>query len=476
MIHTLHTTLLRNFLKPLGLFLSVTAVLAVSAIATAEEAVPAGVEVVMSTYLGGEGDEDAVVAAAIQSDGSVVLAAQVAPGTRIGEHTIPPPAGGGGGLAGVLIRLSGDGSRVLAVQDVAGVHDLAIDGGDNIYVATSGGVGKVSPDFSRVTPLHRTDAAVKRIDVAPDGTAVVLIPGKSNRIVILSPQGTVLGETTEGNFAEDVCIDPASQTAVVMGFRNARAFDGKRNYPIQICFMRGYGYDGERKWSDYGWSTDRDSDDFVNRPTNNMADTRGYRCSIGADGKLYAAFEAAGGNHIFRYSPHDISKESSAMVGGDQYHQFHNSKSEHKTVFGRFDPATGDAEQLIQFTARLGDGRANALRVKDGSIAADAEGRVYLGGASAFGLPVSWMPEGTGDYAGGAYLLIESPDLDDRELVTRLVAGGSTQTIAVREIDGVRHVVLGGQTGKPEAPLYTVAPLQEQPRGVDGFVAILRIR
>jgi len=44
-------------------------------------------------------------------------------------------------------------------------------------------------------------------------------------------------------------------------------------------------------------------------------DTRGYRCAIGRDGRLYIAFEAAGGNHLFRYSPTDIN-EPFKLVGG----------------------------------------------------------------------------------------------------------------------------------------------------------------
>ena len=161
------------------------------------------------------------------------------------------------------------------------------------------------------------------------------------------------------------------------GFRNAKAFDGKRTYPVQICYLFGYDYSGEKKWSAYDWSTDRDSDRFLNKPENNMADTRGYRCSIGRDGKLYAAFEAAGGNHCFRYSSVDIMKKV-GMAGGDAHHSFHNSRAEHKTVFVRMEPGTGEYLAGQQFCGRLPNGRANATRVKAGDIIADEHGRVCL--------------------------------------------------------------------------------------------------
>ena len=53
--------------------------------------------------------------------------------------------------------------------------------------------------------------------------------------------------------------------------------------------------------------TEENADNF-SIVAKNMADTRGDQITIGDDGKLYAAFEAAGGNHIFFYDPKDIMK------------------------------------------------------------------------------------------------------------------------------------------------------------------------
>jgi hypothetical protein len=240
-----------------------------------------------------------------------------------------------------------------------------------------------------------------------------------------------------------VCVDAESKTVIQTGFRNAHAFDGKKRYPVQIAYIRGHAYDGERKWSNYDWSTDTTSDRFLNKPTNNMADSRGDRCAIGRDGKLYVTFQVAGGNHIFRYSPKDIMQKAE-LAGGDKYHQFYNSRAEHKCFFGRYEPATGDFLTGQQFCGRLSSGRANAVVTKTGDITADELGRVYVVGKSAYGIPITLNPTG-GDYYGGGFLLIMSPDLKQRLLCTRTCDGkGAPHAVDVRTVDGKRRAVYAG--------------------------------
>ncbi len=210
-----------------------------------------------------------------------------------------------------------------------------------------------------------------------------------------------------------------------------------------------------------------------------MADTRGYRCRIGADGHLYAAFEVAGGNHVFRYHPRDVTQSvRNCFAGGDAYHQFHNTRSEHKLVVGRFDPATGDIEVYQQLTGRLSNGRGNTVRVKDGAIAVDDRGQLFVGGTAASGLPLDFQPEGTGEHTGGAYILALSPDMKKR-YVTRLVANGSTRTVAVRRIGSRELLVIGGDTGKGDAPLYIKNAVQDTPESLReraGFFAVFEVR
>jgi len=421
----------------------------------AEADAPDGLEIRTVSYLGGPSNADAVVGAAVQPGGHVVLVANVGEGNA------------------VIVRLDTDGRTVLNQRELtAAVRDLATDGEGNVYLAAgNAGLFRLSAELGRGRQIHRGN--ITRVDAAKDGSVAAIVGGRAAKIVILGPDGRVRGTANGSHYTEDVCIDSESKTVIYTGFRNARTHDGNKTFPVQIAYLRGVGYDGQAKWSNYGWSTDRESDRFLNKPENNMADTRGYRCSIGGDGKLYAAFEAAGGNHMFRYSPTDITQKSDAMVGGDKYHQFFNSGAEHKTVIGRYDPADGSVERMIGLCGRLDNGKANAVRVKDGQITADADGRVFLSGSAASGLPLTWLPEGTGDYRGGAFLAVLSADFGERLLVTRMTAGGSARAVAVGSANGKTRIVLGGGPTDPaKNPLATHAALKHKPDGHDGHFAV----
>ncbi len=263
------------------------------------------------------------------------------------------------------------------------------------------------------------------------------------------------------------------------GFRNAHVFDGKKKYPVQICYIRGHAYDGSLKWSNYDWSTDRESDRFLNKPTNNMADSRGDRCSIGRDGKLYVTFQVAGGNHLFRYHPRDIMKKVD-LVGGDNYHKFHNSRAEHKCFFARFEAATGDYLLGQQFCGRLSSGRANYAATKHGDITADAQGRVYIVGRAASGLPLNVNPTG-GEYTAGGFLLVMSPDLKTRLVCTRTCDGkGSPHAVDVRTIAGQTRAVFAGSgmidgmfvTNAIQPKSGDASGEKEDPK--DGFFAVIK--
>ncbi len=421
----------------------------------------------VATVLGGPGDNDAVVGVRIQSDGSVVVAANLAQGTRIADRVVKgTPVDG---TVGVVLRLTSDGKQVLSLLPIAAkLHDLAIDDADRIYLA-AGAAGLAVVDKAGVKGIRARElgASCTRVDVTGDGHAAALAGGKAT---LFSPDGRAMTQVSGKSYTEDVAVHGPSKTIVLTGFTNNNAFDGNRTYPVQICYVWGYGYDGKRKYTLYDWSVDRDSDRFLNKPTNNMADTRGYRCAIGDDGKLYVAFEAAGGNHLFRYSTTDITTPFK-LVGGDQYHRFHQSRSEHKIVFGRFDAATGEAIAIQEFCTRLADGNANATRIKDGDIAADSEGRVYLAGASAHGLPVSETLENSGDYKGGAFVLIMSPDLTERIFCT-YTGGREMHTIAFRRADGKNLLAFGGRGPEDGKPVHLYQPLQEKRFGTDGYLAI----
>ncbi|WP_310395889.1 T9SS type A sorting domain-containing protein [Hymenobacter sp.] len=438
--------------------------------------------VTSASYLGDASSTDAAAGCRIQADGTIVLAANIGAAQPGGlPATVLNNAGATAG--GAILRLSPDGRTLLSVTRLAAqVTDLALDGNDNILVAAGlAGVFKLPPTAGSLTWNRLSGTFINRVDAAANGHCAVLRPSNvadpdgaagNGQVTLLAPDGSVVSTFTGYNNTQDVCLD--GTTLVTVGWRQATAFDGTRNEPVQIAYLRGHSYAGAVTWTAYDWSTDRTSPRFINRPTNNMADTRGYRCSIGRDGKLYAAFECAGGNHIFRYSTTDIT-QSASIVGGDQYHNFSNTRSEHKTFLARYEPATGAYLRGQQLVNRLPSGAGNTIRVKGGEIRADETGRVYIGGAAAFGLPALTLdPPGLGTYTGGAWLMVLSADLTQRLFVTRLSAGGQTAALDARVIGGQSaRLAWAGRTGSD--PQYVLNPLQAAAGGgtQDGFFAVI---
>ena len=419
-------------------------------------------EVIAASVLGEGSGTDYVAGACIRSDGTIVLAAQL-------SRAVNLKAAGGSGDAAILF-LSPNGRELRSMVRMRGtMKDMALDDAGNIYLAAGGaGLIKLGPDGKKKI-WKKSVGDCQRVDAGGSGYCAVI---SSDGIFIFDPKGKQTGKRGRKDFTNDICVDEASKTVVFCGFRNAKAFDGKNTFPVQICYVLGLGYDGQTKWTNYDWSTDRGSDRFLNKPTNNMADMRGMCCSVGMDGKLYVAFEAAGGNHAMRYDPKNITKKAS-LAGGDAHHSFHNSRAEHKTVFARFVPGTGDYLAGQQFCGRLSSGRANAVRPR--AITADAAGRVYLAGNSAYGLPLSFDPKGQGDYTGGAFLLVMSADLRQRLFCTRLAAGkGDLHGLGVAIIQRKPMVVWTG--GKVTQAMYKKDAIQEKVKAGDtaevGFFAV----
>jgi hypothetical protein len=418
-----------------------------------------------ASFLGDASNTDRVRGGRILSDGTIVLAANI--GASNPGGVAPVLLGNAtASSSGAVLRMSADGRTVLSVTRLAAqVEDLAIDANNNIYVAAwNDGLFKLNSTANAI--VWSKTGRTLRVDAGGNGTVASLVTTTTNpdagdpgagTINVYDAAGTSLGSFAGKNNTLDVCVDTASQTVVSIGWRQATAFDGSSSQPVQIAYLRGSAYDGTIKYTIYDWSTDTASPRFINRPTNNMADTRGYRCTIGADGKLYAAFEVAGGNHIFRYSPTDIMTTVS-IVGGDQWHAFYNTRSEHKTFFARYEPGTGAYLRGQQLLTRLSNGNGNAMRVNSGAITADAQGRVYIGGASAYGLPmpphsrytakpseITFNPFPAG-YIGGAWFMVLSADLSTRLYTTRLASDGSTHAVDARTINGATKIFFGGTT------------------------------
>ena len=184
-----------------------------------------------------------------------------------------------------------------------------------------------------------------------------------------------------------------------------------------------------------------------------MADARLNRCVIGNDGKLYLMGQVYGGNHCFRYDPFDIMR-GATLVGGDSYFTLSNTGTESHAYFGRYDPATGVEDRGQTFTARLPSTKGNSVFVDQGAIEADSTGRVYVTGISAWGLPLTtdYIP---GEYTGGAFALVLSPNMATREMCVRLTYGNA-RAIAVQNN---KRWIWGGNSDNDQL-IYTLNSLQ----------------
>jgi hypothetical protein len=438
-----------------------------------------------SSFLGDTSATEKVTGTVIQSDGTIIIAANMG-STRPGNINPLLLNGATAKSNGAILRLSADGKKVLAVTLLAAkVLDLTLDNTDNIYVAAgTDGVIKLNPTATTVTWKNQAGTYIHRVDVASDGYCAVLAPtnttdpdgaGGNGKIYFYDPTGKEVKNFAGYNNSHDLCIDPVSKTIVLLGWRQAHTYSD----PVQIAYIRGYDYTGAIKWTTYDWSADSASARYINRSENNMADTRGYRCCIGGDGKLYCAFECAGGNHIFRYSPHNIMTKV-PVVGGDKYFDFYNTKSEHKTFFGRYNPANGDHLLGQQLLCRLTTGTGNALRVKGGAIKADETGRVFIGGSAAWGLPLTFNPFFANAYQGGSWMMVISADFKKRLYCTRLSPGGETNAIDARVIKkgSEPNIVWGGIVGmgtNPDSSLYTINSIQPKTGGGknDAFFGVI---
>lgn len=445
-----------------------------------------------ASFLGGSANDDAVRGAVIQPDGTIVLAANISTANP-GGLTPTLLNGATTTSSGAIVRLSPDGTNVLSVTRLADkVLDLSSDSSGNLFVAMwTQGFAKLDPTASSLEFVKTAGdlgfANVQRLDAGTTGYVAVLGGGSldsstslGENIQLYDPAGSLVFTSNDGKWKNDITVDETSQTVIYTGFRNA--VDGASNLPVQISYFRGRAFDGTVKYTGYDWSTDPASPNYINLPTNNMADTRGYRCDIGDDGLLYVGFESAGGNFIFRYDPFDIM-QGAPLAAGDSFQSAFNITSQHITFVGRYDPGTGAILKGQELVGRRSDGSANSVRLEGGNLTADADGRVYVTGQSSWGIPIpshpnyvhnplrpGFNPGVNNNYLGGAHLWVLEPDLTNRSYVTRLT-GGAARAIDVRSLGTSQQVVFGGSTSDE---LFQVQPIQLlSGGGQDGFFGVI---
>jgi hypothetical protein len=225
---------------------------------------------------------------------------------------------------------------------------------------------------------------------------------------------------------------------------------------VQVAFVDAYDGSGTQVWKAYGWSGKEVDDRGL------MADTRGYRLAMGPDGKLYVAGESAGGNTIWSRRPQDLDAEAD-LVKGDKYQHAFNTRANHITYVGRLDPETGASEGGTLLLARLSNNRGNTIRPR--ALAADAEGRIYVGGASAYGCPMSNGAFGAAEPSGAWFCVFDKTFA--RRYATAF-GSGTTAAIAL----GPDAVVAVGEAKARVVPHKAFQA--EAGGGVDGWVVALK--
>ena len=359
--------------------------------------------------------------------------------------------------------MSADGQTVLSVTRLANlVSDISADDNGNLYVAC-GTDGLIKLNSTATTLIWKKTVSGKynyRTDAGPSGNVAALFTTETNmdearhsngEVKVYSSTGSQTGSYLTGNqYSTDICIHEASQTVIVLGYKNFTTLGepGGGYFPVDVPWYKGYSYTGTVKYQGYDWAASETDPRWLNKAENNMADSRGARCDIGEDGKLYMLFETDGGNHPFRYLPFDNVTEAN-IVGGDSYSNFFSTNTEPKIFVGRYEPANGAYILGQQITNRLPNGFGNTIRTKNGAVAADALGRVYIGASAAFGMPINleYIP---GGYTGGAALFMLSADFRERDMVTRYNTDGFSHALAVRD----NKIVIGGSTKQTNQFVY----------------------
>ena len=186
-------------------------------------------------------DGDSVTGVRIQADGALALSANLSGGPVF--DSLKTEAGG------IVIRTNPEGNKVLSALRVGSkIRDLAIDGQENIVVATEDqGVLKLDPTGSKVLWKFDTEGPACRVDAGADGTIAALRYSNpdqdtktgSGQIYVISADGKKIGQFGGHRETTDLCIDTKSKTVVHIGWRQANAWEGKRVFPVQIANCAG---------------------------------------------------------------------------------------------------------------------------------------------------------------------------------------------------------------------------------------------
>ncbi|GAB4448972.1 MAG: hypothetical protein OHK0015_53950 [Chloroflexi bacterium OHK40] len=418
---------------------------------------------VHASYLGSSG-ADALNAAAFDDSGQVLLAG-VHAGATIGGRAPQLLPGGDGFVA----RLDPGGRSVVAAARVGGVVRDMEPAGDTVLVCGDFGIATLTSSLDAIL-WSDTPGDVSRCAADAEGTAALV----GSTIYHYAADGTSRTSwTVPGTRAEDVAIDDASGLVFVTGYT-------QKTSVLKVAYLRAYAPDGSLRWVAYDFAAD------ALIAAGLTADSEGRRLALGADGKLYFAGFADGGNALYGRDPRDLARTLGAdrLIKFDRYNDPYNiSGAKSLAWYGRFEPTTGELLLGQWLLTRLSDGKGNSIGVR--AIAADAAGNVALAGdAYAFMEGRAGMRFANvtlGSYEGGEpYLLLVSPDFRARRLWTTFAAsetsaGGSPATaVALAGGQLTLAATLNPRSSGPARGLVTTAgalqPANASPGATEGYL------
>jgi hypothetical protein len=403
---------------------------------------------ITATYLGGIG-ENRARAVGYAPNGNVLAGGNFANLQTTGA-TNKTLSGVNATAQGKLLQLAPDGKKVLAHMTLGNrIDSLQVNAKQN-RVVIGGDFGVVVLDATTLEPIWQNPLAglaagdgsegqQTRVAMNNAGQVAVL---RSKTVTVFDSQGAKTASTViKQDYVNDIAI---GNQVYVVGFSNRK--NGK---PVQVPFL--YALDPnnqlKEKWQSWNYNPQT--------LNNDMADGRLYRVVIGGDGKLAVLGESAGGNSLFRSNGKDVTTKcltkkaeynlpansnKCRLVSTDSYNNPYNTASNHILYYAKLNSETGEVI-AGQFTlGRLSSTKGNTVRSKDGSLAVDSKGNIYIGGISAYGIAERDSNKVAGrsvaPYAGSdMYLLNVSADLEERIRWTPFAnnpkGGGTLNAIAI---------------------------------------------
>jgi len=431
------------------------------------------VKLVSASWLGGQ-VEDEIVGVAITSGKNILLA-----GNGIGV-TVPGPipkilgqADTSGAPApapakekpnatdspdatGFIAMLTADGQRATAFSQFpaggATLKKLMLDAAGNIFVlgnargqlelagakGTGTFVAMLAPDLSAAKSCIFQSGAID-FDVDANGDVVFLTKGHMVRYKAAGgePLWDVTWKSHGDNRPGGMAIDKKTGIAAVVGYGMTHTGHEPYKDPYAYAFDRS----GKPVWA--LWNPDpKHQADAKYGGTGLMADTTGKFAGSGADGSLFLALYADGGNTVTTRNPRNENEllDKKVFAGVHQDGPGFGFKGASSTaVIFRVNAQTGNLEKGTFMSAWLTPQRANGLGMDE--VASGTSGNIFIAGGSASGCPTKdpWYQAPEGGYKGGGFLAVL-----DREFKMRQCGyfpGTDIQCVAER--DGL--VVIGGK-------------------------------